>query len=189
MQVHVALAEQGIETGQWFQIMQPEGMRRLRLVRNMLGGGRLSCVHGFYRCKGTATQHAEDFANLLRSKEAAQRSIPNKRSPARWCKTAEMQIAADSRARERSRAEAQELTGTQRSPWKLTERAQARDTASQQLREAEERVSEVRDLANTDRRARSAKLGSRRQCGATLRQKNRSATANSDRHLVRFSRS
>ena len=65
-----SLAEQGIESGQWFQIMQLEGMRRLRLA-GTVGGGRYFVFMDFTGARALRLD-IEDFANLLRSKEVAQ---------------------------------------------------------------------------------------------------------------------
>lgn len=130
-----SLAEQGIETGQWFQIMQPEGMRRLRLAGTM-GDGRYLVFMDFTGARALRLG-IEDFANLLRSKEAAQLDTRQTFSRA-MVQAAEMQTARVAE-QENKQAEAQKLQA-QAASLEAAERAQARDAASQQLREAEERV-------------------------------------------------
>ena len=130
-----SLAEQGIETGQWFQIMQPEGMQRLRLAGTM-GDGRYLVFMDFTGARALRLG-IEDFANLLRSKEAAQLDTRQTFSRA-MVQAAEMQTARVAE-QENKQAEAQKLQA-QAASLEAAERAQARDAASQQLREAEERV-------------------------------------------------
>ena len=130
-----SLAEQGIETGQWFQIMQPEGMRRLRLA-GTVGGGRYFVFMDFTGARALRLG-IEDFANLLRSKEAAQLDTRQTFSRA-MVQAAEMQTVRVAE-QENKQAEAQKLKA-QAESLEAAERAQARDAASQQLREAEERV-------------------------------------------------
>lgn len=130
-----SLAEQGIETGQWFQIMQPEGMQRLRLAGTM-GGGRYLVFMDFTGARALRLG-IEDFVNLLRSKEAAQLDTRQIFSRA-MVQAAEMQTARVAEQESRQ-AEAQKLRA-QAESLEAAERAQSRDAASQHLREAEERV-------------------------------------------------
>ena len=130
-----SLANQDIETGLWFQIMQPEGMRRLRLAGTM-GDGRYLVFMDFTGARALRLG-IEDFANLLRSKEAAQLDTRQTFSRA-MVQAAEMQTARVAE-QENKQAEAQKLQA-QAASLEAAERAQARDAASQQLREAEERV-------------------------------------------------
>ena len=79
----------------------------------------------------------EDFANLLRSKEAAQLDTQQTFSRA-MVQAAEMQTARVAE-QESKQAEAQKPKA-QAESLEAAERAQAREAASQQLREAEERI-------------------------------------------------
>jgi hypothetical protein len=129
------LAELGIAPGQWFQIMQPDGMRRLRLS-GMLGDGRYLVFMDFTGARALRLG-AEEFANLLRSKEAAPLDTQQTFSRA-LVQTTERQTAVLAE-QETKRAEKQHKQ-THTESLEADQRARARAAASQRLREAEERI-------------------------------------------------